>query len=71
MTKTELKEALGSLGQHPGEEDINAMFREYDTNQNQMLDCSEFRRLIMAKLSYKVMASTSSTDYWIHVPAHN
>lgn len=54
VTKFELKEALWSLGQHPGEEELDAMFHEYDTNQSQDLDYSEFRRSIMTRLSYKV-----------------
>lgn len=64
VSKSELKEALWSLGQHPGEEDIDAMFYEYDFNRSQALDCSEFRRLIVAKLSYKVQGSRSSMDHW-------
>lgn len=54
MTKFELKEALWSLGQHPGEEEMDDIFREYDTNRNGALEFDEFRMLLVAKLTYRV-----------------
>lgn len=54
VTKSELREALWSLGQHPCDEEIDNLFRVYDSRKVGALDSSDFRRLILAKLSFKV-----------------
>lgn len=57
VTKPELKEALWSLGQHPSEEEMDLIFREYDAGQTGTLDFNEFKLLMMARLTYKVILS--------------
>lgn len=54
VTKFELKEALWSLGQHPGEEEMDAIFTEYDSDKSGALEFNEFKRLMLNRLSYKV-----------------
>lgn len=54
VTKPELKEALWSLGQHPSEEEMDLMFRDYDVDQTGTLDFNEFKLLMVARLTYKV-----------------
>lgn len=54
VTKFELKEALWSLGQHPGHEEMDDIFTEYDIDKNGALDFNEFKRLVVDRLSYKV-----------------
>lgn len=54
VTKFELKEALSSLGQNPGEEEMDVIFREYDTTQSGTLHFNEFKLLMAARLTYKV-----------------
>lgn len=54
VTKSELKEALWSLGQHPSEEEMDLIFRDYDVNRTGTLDFNEFKLLMVARLTYKV-----------------
>lgn len=54
MLKTELEQALLSLGQHPGEEEMTGIFHEHDSHQRGALDFDEFMRLMTARLTYKV-----------------
>lgn len=54
MTKFELKEALWSLGQHPSEEEMDIIFREYDADRTGTLDFNEFKQLMTTRLTYKV-----------------
>lgn len=54
MLKAELEQALLSLGRHPGEEEMAAIFHEHDTHQRGALDSAEFNRLMAVQLTYKV-----------------
>lgn len=54
VTKPELKEALWSLGQHPSEEEMDIIFRDYDMDRTGSLDFNEFKLLMAARLTYKV-----------------
>ncbi|CAB1100423.1 unnamed protein product [Ectocarpus sp. CCAP 1310/34] len=53
VTKSELKDALWSLGQNPTEEETDHIFREYDADKTGTLDFNEFKLLMTARLTYK------------------
>lgn len=59
MLKVELEQALLSLDQHPGEEEMTAIFHEHDSHQRGALDFDEFKRLMTVRLTYKVRDSLS------------
>lgn len=63
VTKSELREALWSLGQHPCDEEIDNLFQVYDDRKVGALDSSDFRRLILEKLSYKVSNKMKIISY--------
>lgn len=54
VTKSELKDALWSLGQNPTEEETDHIFREYDADKTGTLDFNEFKLLMTARFTYKV-----------------
>ncbi|CAM9250749.1 unnamed protein product [Ectocarpus sp. 12 AP-2014] len=53
VTKSELKDALWSLGQNPTEEETDHIFRQYDADKTGTLDFNEFKLLMTARLTYK------------------
>ncbi|CAN0525452.1 unnamed protein product, partial [Ectocarpus sp. 8 AP-2014] len=53
VTKSELKDALWSLGQNPTEEETDHIFRDYDADKTGTLDFNEFKLLMTARLTYK------------------